>query len=91
MGERSPGPWAYDGPEYNIHVFQEKRPYMRICFLTSDGPTEANARLIAASPDLLEACRAVVKLHNYRGEDVDGFVAEVEAQLKAAIAKAEGV
>jgi hypothetical protein len=51
----SKAPWIYDGPRNNIHVVQEDEPHMRVCFLTSDGPTVANAKLICASPDLLEA------------------------------------
>ena len=43
----------------------------------------ANARLIAASPDLLEALKEYV-------EGYEGSRAEREARAKAAIAKAEG-
>lgn len=54
MSGYTPGPWRYDGPRNNKIVWGGG-PDNRICFLTSDGPTEANARLIAASPELLEA------------------------------------
>jgi hypothetical protein len=52
---------------------------------------EANARLIAAAPDLLEACRAVM----WWNERVGGFSEpederDVLEPLRAAIAKAEG-
>jgi hypothetical protein len=51
---------------------------------------EAQARLIAAAPDLLAACKSVldsVPFASYRG---DGELEECEARLKAAILKAEG-
>jgi hypothetical protein len=50
------------------------------------GESEANARLIAAAPDLLEACRLAVRSW------FSGEVSEVQMEivLRAAIAKAEG-
>lgn len=35
--DASPGPWDFDGPCNNIHVFQASDPNMRVCFMTSDG------------------------------------------------------
>lgn len=46
------GPWIADGPPDNIHILVEAAPHLRVCFLTSNGPTEANARLIAAAPTM---------------------------------------
>ena len=51
----SPGPWSWDGPQDNIHVVQSNAPHVRVCFLTSNGPTEANARLICEAPAMLSA------------------------------------
>lgn len=48
----TPGPWTWDGPPDNIIVWSS--PEDRVCFLTSNGPTEANARLIALAPELYE-------------------------------------
>jgi hypothetical protein len=45
-----------------------------------------DARLIAAAPDLLEACRAALKWY---GLDGDGISEPVLSQLRTAIAKAE--
>ena len=64
----TPGPWLADpddraGMEWNIHIGRRNDPDERICFMTSDGPVEANARLIAAAPDLLEACQAFVEFN----------------------------
>jgi len=56
----------------------------------ADGMILANARLIAAAPELLEACKAVVKWAEVFGpitsENIEPFI----QQCGAAIAKAEG-
>ena len=43
---------------------------------------EANARLIAAAPDLLDACKSI--LRDY------GYDSSIRTQMKSVIAKAEG-
>ena len=54
----------------------------------ADRLTEANARLIAAAPDLLAACRAVLEcLGRTLAPD---YLPETRELLRAAIAKAEG-
>lgn len=45
--------------------------------------TRANARLVAAAPDLLEACELAARHHQ-------GMRSEVGSTLRAAIAKAKG-
>jgi len=51
MSEKhTPGPWFFDGSPDNIIVWSDEN--RRVCFMTSNGPTEANARLIVAAPDL---------------------------------------
>ena len=67
--KHTPGPWEYEktashtnGREYFIVYHQENgvvadMPYNHI------KNAEANARLIAAAPELLEACKYVVKWH----------------------------
>lgn len=52
--------WAWGGEPENIHVVQEDAPHMRICFLTSDGPTEERANLISSAPDMAEALKPFV-------------------------------
>ena len=52
MSEHLPGPWEYD-PEY--------KQILSGIYLVANMPdgmdTEANARLIAAAPELLEVCK----------------------------------
>ena len=81
MSTHTPGPWAYDGPPDNIHVVQADHPHMRVCFLTSNGPTEANARLIASAPDMLAALKAALP-------DIE-LGTEAYSMVRAVIAKAE--
>lgn len=50
---------------------------------------QANARLIAAAPDLLAACERSVRLLGQR-EGTDAVVDSALVQIRAAIAKAEG-
>jgi hypothetical protein len=77
MSEHTPGPWTVD----------------RLCIQAPDGnvalvnlarASDADARLIAAAPDLLEAAKAMT--------EPAGEIAYRERwmALKAAIAKAEG-
>lgn len=63
-------------------------PRLRTCIaeMSTSTETEANARLIAAAPDLLEACRQVLIASEDNGgmDDIDWN------GLRAAVAKAEG-
>lgn len=92
--KHTPGPWTWDDgspwiyreingatvarvAEDNGHMVAEYRKPM---------PMSANARLIAAAPDLLEACRAALE---WLGECHKGtHQAEIADELRAAIAKA---
>ncbi len=74
MSKHAPGPWSFDGPRHNIHVRLATNPDVRVCFMTSDGPTRENARLIAAAPDLLEAAELLEKAEEAHAncEECDG-------------------
>jgi hypothetical protein len=83
----TPGPWTWgenfrglygEGPDNEILTYE---PYEGM-WLTYCNAREANARLIAAAPDLLEALRDVLRV-------VDCVVVEFDV-ARAAIAKAEG-
>jgi hypothetical protein len=77
------GPWR---PSYGIFVHAANDECVALVKGDGDENTEANARLIAASPDLLEAADdALADLEGYE------FAAETIRKLRAAIAKATGV
>ena len=86
----TPGPWRV-GTHTDI--------YPSITDIVSDGDKavcsvsliierHANARLIAAAPELLETLESVVKVCDDLGRD--GVFSHVMAQARAAIAKATG-
>jgi hypothetical protein len=88
--KHTPGPWKYGhygfafwvGPEFNhphVCVVGDRRG-------ENDDPNRENARLIAAAPDLLESCKALVSLVLYGAEDWQNVV----KNARAAIAKATG-
>lgn len=88
----SPAPWIWEGPADNIHVVQAKAPHMRVCFLTSNGPTVANANLIAAAPELyrmLVAAQAALKSYQY-GNASPELAEEICAAIDPVIDKVRG-
>jgi hypothetical protein len=82
----TPGPWSFDGPPASRIVWSGAD--RRICFLTSDGPNLANARLIAAAPELYEALADIMAHHE--GFFVSTFELELATRATAALAKARG-
>lgn len=96
--KHTPGPWAVDddnrpGMEWNRHIVSGDNA---ICFMAhSDGKDpeqdEANARLIAAAPELLEELRdAVETIKAMSGKDLSCDPHEDVSAFEAAIAKATG-
>ena len=86
MSKHTPGPWAYCWTYGRVLVFQKGES--TIAAVPYDGDSEipqaeANARLISAAPELLEALKFLMTAH---GEQLD--LAFEQAQ--SAIAKAEG-
>lgn len=88
----TPGPWEAQGylPEsYRVH------PQGNPQYQTAT-PDEffANVRLIAAAPELLEACkvalREVESMERFTSFRVGADLYDISDMLKAAIAKAEG-
>ena len=90
--QHTPGPWAVNPVGAVVDSFRATGEIVPVCALLwptdvrSEDETEANARLIAAAPDLLAALKAlvdVIDLHYPR----DHFT--VLTSARAAIAKAE--
>lgn len=99
MTEHTPGPWVQSG-DYGLLKTEIVAPNALHRAIASvwtrrvneSGTTlvwpegEANARLIATAPELLDACEAVVRWNDER--DISGLV--VYDLVTAAIAKARG-
>jgi hypothetical protein len=95
--QHTPGPWEVikhgRGPLDSITI---RRDYTsgeyvaQIVPTNSDEPltVAANARLIAAAPELLEACKLVIK--EWERAKISTLSIEEHQSLIAAIAKAEG-
>jgi len=93
----TPGPWTVDpddrpNMEWNNHIYAANG--LAVCFMAhSDGKDvdadEANARLIAAAPDMLAALRAFVLILD-KGSPIDliRLISDAGKQARAAIAKA---
>lgn len=101
----TPGPWAYrdsvEGFRGDYCVTQGVDPTGKdelasVWSCGAEGPdeAEANARLIAAAPDLLAACKfACSAIDNYLGKDPEGVDPDMSGacqQLAEAIERAEG-
>jgi hypothetical protein len=91
----TPGPWTASDERRGIfEIIHDGDLLAQVWRVRHAGdgdlPAEANARLIAAAPELLEACReALALISEFELEALDGRD-EVPDLLRAAIAKAEG-
>lgn len=96
MAKHTPGPWEVC-PHDSTRVFRKNdhndKNRLFIDPTTCSpivGESEANARLIAAAPELLEACKeAVALITNHESGHCREFE-EAQARLLAAIKAAEG-
>jgi len=98
IGQHTPGPWTYEGDhthrQYNIrmlghviggHICTVNNLPTDVLANRDPGIAEANAALIAAAPDLLAACQAVLdEFPAADGRRIEG----VKAICRAAITKA---
>lgn len=82
--KHTPGPWTYE-PGDSMECGCIWAPARMVCDFIED-PNEADARLIAAAPDLLEALRAVDVLFGHLARDSTQRIWLDNA--RAAIAKA---
>ena len=105
MKQHTPGPWAFmPGKDHHDNVFTVSRPHRRVASVFAAGEVDdentANARLIAAAPELFEACKAAMRiLALWGGNDCpeDSHLFEENRALfmmqnafEMAISKAEG-
>lgn len=83
---RSKGPWHYQeiSDEYTHIVRGPTNEFITQLLQDRSGKAEANARLIAAAPELLEALKAI---ESCLSPDDNDYAAQ---KVRAAIAKAEG-
>ncbi|MHC3750731.1 hypothetical protein ACYKDZ_17825 [Stutzerimonas stutzeri] len=98
MTKHTPGPWLVEGR--TVYALNDDG-YNRFSALVQDAHTpgdelEANARLIAAAPDLLEAAELALEVaEGWIHDQLDGTGIAGEAlgkldSVRAAIAKARG-
>ena len=89
MSKHTPGPWAYENYGGTVHVFLDnKEGTPSICKLVGNDK-DANARLIAAAPELLGALEELFSMADDAYEGDDEFTWNV-GKARAAIAKAKG-
>ena len=97
--KHTPGPWkttkhATKYPDlftYSVIQAQPDPDFNRICGIASELDSAADARLIAAAPDLLDACQTIANMDESRkgGLILDGkYAAAFITIAKQAIAKA---
>lgn len=91
---RTPGPWScdriWDTPESRIHARVDGGAPIALAeafTMRVAGEKEANARLIAAAPDLLEACELIIGSVRIPDDEVSQ---EVLRRLRLAVRKATG-
>ena len=103
MSKHTPGPWVFSAIDSTegFLVVEKARPkslVATVCKRNGCGwacPHEepwANARLIAAAPELLAACTRTAEIiqGGDRFESLEPWAQEIVQSLNAAIAKAEG-
>ena len=85
MSKHTPGPWLFvAGNQIRSAAHQIARIWMM-----RNGEGLANARLIAAAPELLEALSGVVNLWDHHASaHGDGVISPLHAAARAAITKA---
>lgn len=97
--KHTPGPWMMATRPSSIVGWPVVAPYAMgrsVCNVTAGhDESAANARLIAAAPDLLAALKdareTIIQHVNSRGSEAEGSSADWVAEIDAAIARAEGL
>lgn len=94
MAEHTPGPWTIDPPHDGNYPIREGPDGYLIATVWKDdsGFQEGDARLIAAAPDLIAACRAFVAwdVDEHPDEFHEGRLESIARMIRAAVEKADG-
>lgn len=88
-GEHTPGPWVVDPISAWVALPDRDAPICAMLWpteLRSEHETMANARLIAAAPELLQALENMVAV----SRSVSGFSPMIREQAERMISKARG-
>lgn len=89
MSGHTPGPWAMNPVLARVDAMPSLLPVCQLLWPTDERPeaeTEANARLIAAAPELLEAlkeCADRLEIHIKHSEDLVAHMRAVAVIRKA--------
>jgi len=93
--KHTPAPWIADNGDSELWGIFQKQDCNGIAYLCEpngellrENEAEANAHLIAAAPELLEACKQALRTLEARGVDI--YSDPRYLLVKQAIAKAEG-
>jgi hypothetical protein len=88
----TPGPWEFNEDDGNIEDIEE-RPVVRMQYAWMEDEYSANAHLVAAAPELLEALKYLLKVRRiaclHPSQPIPDEIC-AKCRAKAAIAKAEG-
>lgn len=91
--QHTPGPWiarGQRGNRWDVFVVTGTS-YRGVASMWFEPEAEANAHLIAAAPEMLEACiKALAAMEDPRRAERDGDCYPIPSILREAIAKAEG-
>ena len=71
MSQHTPGPWRVGIDKHSVWASKAKEPCVAAC---KEGSREANARLIAQAPAMLDALRLLVADANERDDEPSGLV-----------------
>ena len=90
--KHTPGPWEANGvlvvaSNDSFRTLFECKP---LTMTLSVEECEANAHLIAAAPELLEACKEALNYVQGHNNDEQYYTPRIERKLEQAIAKAQG-
>jgi hypothetical protein len=91
-GKHTPGPWRYDHAGSEIMADHATDEYgntpVRVLDLhgaMGGDDCTADARLLAAAPELLDACRAALSFVRGKGKNLPAVAAQLEGAIRTAL------